>query len=155
MSTVTVDYYGVSGTGRTVTEAKRDAGEKIKRMVNRSPKIWAHNGHAVVFSPLADGWMIQFIHPDSAGRIMSSQSSGGTDEEEAIYNALKHLIDMSRNVGEYPIPAWFPGHVDTKRMVGEWKHADSWQLAYRAAQAAGEPDPHQWAGWHQHEYKIA
>jgi hypothetical protein len=48
---VTIEYYGVNGTGRNVTEAKRDAGEQIRKALDGdyTPSLIHWGGYTVMF----------------------------------------------------------------------------------------------------------
>ena len=137
MSSVTVDYFGVSGTGRTVKQAKEDAGSKIRRVVKHvSPRVWTWRGWSVVVyvTPEGEGYML--IHPDDDGR--KHCCSFGSDCEQS---AVKHMLSNARNgEGDFELPEWLPNSVVGKDLIAEWKRNDKFQAAYRAARETGIPD---------------
>lgn len=137
---IKIDYFGVPGEGRTVKEAKQDAGRKIEQIVqNLSPRIYSHRGHSVVIYRTTEGEAYDLIHPDSEG-CRHSTSFGGDVEESAI----AHLLQITRQAGEFDIPDWVPNEMHP-RLTSDWKSNDAFQRAYRAAEGAGEANPHQWA----------
>lgn len=97
MATVTVEYYGMSGSGRNVTEAKRDAGRRIEAALSGhyTPEILSHRGIAILVYREPQGWCNRIIaDPERgiiAGRIHGSNH--GT-REECVRAALNHLAQL-------------------------------------------------------------
>jgi hypothetical protein len=56
--TINLTYYGMEGTGRTLTEAKKDAGAKIERALSGdySPRIIRRKGYAALVYREPSGW---------------------------------------------------------------------------------------------------
>lgn len=148
---VTLNYHGVEGVGRNVTEAKKDAGRTIQKIVARlTPAIYSHRGHSVVVYPNScGGTNYTLIHPDTDGQSYSCSCGG--EYTETIADAVRHLLSITRQIGEYDVPEWVPGSIDRRELIGDWKRHDAFQRAYRVAEKAGDPDPHGWACRHQYE----
>ena len=95
MPTVTVDYFGFTGTGPTVKEAKQDAGRKIQALQSGywSPKIVEWRGYAILITRNLHGWERHFIqHPGEALHVGSS-CCGYESEQEAVASARRHVAD--------------------------------------------------------------
>lgn len=155
MSTVTVTHYGVSGTGRTVTEAKRDAGRKIERMMDSSPQCYCWRGYSVVFYQSAEDGAYFLIRPDNDGRRFECCSCSIESVQD---NALRHLLDSARIAGEYELPDWLPAafvREHGRGIIANWKRNDAFQAAYRHAQSIGAADPHSWACDHDRDPQFA
>ena len=58
MATVQIEYFGMDGVGRNVTEAKRDAGAKIERFISADgrPVFIHYRGSAVMVYLTRYGW---------------------------------------------------------------------------------------------------
>lgn len=155
MSTrISLTYYGVDGAGRTVTEAKRDAGRRIEKIVaHLYPAIFSYRGHSVVIYRTTDGYSYSLIHPESSGAIHSS-SSCGDDRHESMACAISHLLSITRREGEMDVPEWAASYLDVRSLHSEWACSDAFQRAYRAAEASGLADhnAHRWACEHRHEF---
>lgn len=150
---ITLDYYGVEGTGRTVTEAKRDAGERIKRIVRHlSPRIYSWRGYSVVISPNEHGAQYTLIHPDSDGSVHSCSLCA--DMDDATKSAVKHMLSVARQVGDMTMPEWIDADL-AAQLEREWRDNDAFQVAYRYAEAYEESDPHGWACNHRAEFLVA
>lgn len=148
MTTVRIEYFGVDGEGRNVTEAKKNAGKKLDRIVrNLSPSVFCHKGHTLVVYPNAAGcFSYTFTHPNTEGYVAFC-SCGGESRDDVIASGIVHLLSITRNEGEFDIPGWAECYLDCKSVRKEWAGNDAFQRAYRHAQEQGEPDPHQWACW--------
>jgi len=109
MKTVSIDYFGASGSGRNVTEAKKDAGRKIERVMrDRRPRLVTYSGkrgeYASVIYADADGWMERTIHdPDGfrdAGSLWGNWA--GDDATEAAHSVLWRFVVDDWRVGDDP-----------------------------------------------------
>ena len=150
MATVTVDYFGVSGTGRTVKEAKLDAGRKIESAISKSPKVYSYRGRSVFIYYRPGGAAYVIVHPDSEGESLCSSTCSTDDAERS---ALHHLLQIARKEGEYECPSWVPREY-RKEFVRDWRHNDGFQRAYRKAREMGLADTarHYWACEHTNEF---
>jgi len=96
MPTVRIDYFGMDGSGRNVTEAKKDAGAKIEEALSGdySPVLIRSNGEGVlIFREPKYGWGYALIHPDTQGVIRSNGSAYPT-KNEAELKARNHLAQI-------------------------------------------------------------
>lgn len=156
MPSVTVDYYGVPGTGRTVTEAKKDAGRKIEKALAFRPRVYSYRGWSVAISYEPDGASYILIHPDRDGR---QDSTCFTNQDDVVWHALHHLFQIARKDGEYEVPDWVPLPKDqVKRLVADWYSDDGFQRAFRHIKAE-HPDwdsnqCHRWGCDHHHEFET-
>ena len=101
MQQVTIQYYGMDGTGRTVTEAKRDAGTKIERaLTGHYTPAFIRAGDLLGFiwrEP--GGYYYKIIRPDSeAGSAYGCGMAQGSTERETVHACARHMAD---NLGSY------------------------------------------------------
>ena len=148
---ITIEYFGVSGTGRTVTEAKRDAGVKLERMAKSYPSVYAYRGASVFIVANSDCWSIRHTWPDSEGQVCSSSSCGGS-KDDAIAYGVHNLLTATRHIGEYEVPAWAKHLIDVADTIKGWRGNDAFQLAYKQAVKNNEADPHTWACQHSDQF---
>lgn len=143
MATVTLNHYGITGSGPTVTEAKRDAGAQITQLVRdleAGPHIEVAAGHTIVATRDAHGWGYSIVWPD--GHIGRS-GSGRADREETIRSARMHVADaawtheIGATMGDEAFLAQFKlSPADKRDLMGRWQ----WQRAYRRAVDNGASD---------------
>lgn len=137
MPQVTIEYYGVSGTGRNVTEAKRDAGRKIEQALSRSVDVRCWRGHTLVVAPTAYGASYVVCSPDDDGPRGLSCSCG--DFDDAWESGVRHLIDLARTRHEDTaaiLPRWI-GPKLKDRLIRDCAESDAWRDRYDAAIAEG------------------
>ena len=84
-----ITYYGVDGHGRTVKEAKLDAGRKIERMLDGSYQptwIEANGEVAILFRTPDGGWQAALKHHDSDGLscIWGGDGDGSREAKAAM-----------------------------------------------------------------------
>lgn len=138
---ITLDYYGVKGEGRTITDAKKNAGEKIRDMLagRYDPTILTYRGQSVVVFRTPAGWDSRTIHHTGDGYGQEKVLANGhyKDEKEAIRKAKSHLAQQT----------W--KHEDGKKVpefikeVGEIDDYLRWiefQMRYKAARDKGLSD---------------
>jgi hypothetical protein len=142
MATVTITYYGVDGTGRNLTEAKRDAGARIERMARHSfPRIFTHRGYTLVCYVTSCGASYSIAHVDTDGETVGSSSA--SDMHDATISGIKHLLTMVRKEGEFTFPEWAQRrltHQQLDAIESDWRRNDRFQAAYREATAQGLAD---------------
>ena len=142
MPTVTLEYYGVSGTGKNLTEAKRDAGAKIERALkNRSPRLYRYRGAMLIVWTEPEGDCYRIVWPDTRDGSVDHGCTMTRDNGDAC--GLKHLIDIMRTEGEYEMPDWVPARIARDhgaRWLADWRSNDEFQRRYREAQARGMTD---------------
>lgn len=135
---VTVTYYGVEGTGRNVTEAKRDAGRKIEASLTGSydPTILACRGIGILVYRQPNGWDFRTIVDPSDGIREGTMYGCGNyaTHKEAVQAATNHLAQM----------AWVPEDGYTTPVAGadarEFRSWVEFQLRYREARSRGMSD---------------
>lgn len=139
MATVTIDYFGMSGTGRNVTEAKRDAGRRIEKAMNGdyTPFILQAGDETIVGhrDPRFE-WEYAFVRD---GQLSGGSTCiGGRDECER--RARRHLGDIATDWRTCLTPADVHPIVldaDDRKDVAQ---RCQWQRDYHAARAAGLDD---------------
>lgn len=139
MATITVEYFGATGTGSTVKEAKADAGRKIERMANATTRVFRFGQYSLVVWPTVHGADYTIISPDDAdGR--RSFCSCHADMDDATQYGMIHMLTNAREPGSMAIPEWALSYIDAKRVREEWSRNDRFQDAYRRAKENGWND---------------
>lgn len=148
MATVTVDYFGMSGTGRTVTEAKRDAGAKLQKAMegDYAPHFLHYRGYAILVTRSPHGWDTAIICEPTGfrdgGRV--SVSANYHTEEEVLSSARSQLAQLGwTHEDGLTAPGWL--NRDEQREFLWWAE---FQLRFRTATQAGlcHNDAHSYAG---------
>lgn len=137
MNKVTVTYYGMEGTGRTVSEAKKDAGAKIEKALKGyyTPLILRHDGEmALVARDPFQGWGYRLIHADSTEtKEQVYLNTGIWSQEDCIRSAFHH---MAQNAGHYR-------GIESKLNDSQKRDLDSyfrWQDDYKRLRSEGLSD---------------
>ena len=163
MPNVTIEYYGVTGTGRNVTEAKRDAGEQIRKALDGdyTPSLIHWRQYTVLMARDPKfGWGYRISHAAEQGETIRERMCmwlNGESEEACLLALVKHVGDIARPTGEDP--------KETKPLFDilrgtaaaqayqDFRHNcqrnDQFQMRYRhAVDVLGmkEGDAHNWAG---------
>lgn len=111
MANVMIEYFGFSGAGRTVTEAKQDAGRKIEALHTGTwePEIRTWKDHTVLIRRDLTGWLYQFIQLPGEPIRIPQGCAMACDRKDAIESAERHLVQRAWNVGEAinDFPDWF------------------------------------------------
>lgn len=140
MAVVTINYFGMEGRGKNVTEARRAAGAKISRALTGSydPKILSSRGTAIlVYRHPHYGWLHSTIADETGFRSRLSSGTGTyEDEKETTAAALAHLAQLTWTADDGLNTA--PDINLDKRQLGEFKHWAEFQLRYQAAVAGNE-----------------
>ena len=142
MNSVTVKYYGVDGTGRTVKEAKVDAGRKIEAAFDRNynPEIVKIGDEIGLLWATPFSYCYRII-TDTKGILFGSFREG---EREGVKQEMRnHLLQLSWK------PEYGLNHPDASK--DELRDLQSWfefQLRYKAAKSKGmsDNDAHDYAG---------
>ena len=96
---VHITYYGMDGEGRTITEAKKDAGAKIEKALHGyyTPRILRHAGYmALVAREPFSGWGYRLIHADSTATEESIYlSSSREDREDCVKTCFRHMAQLA------------------------------------------------------------
>lgn len=138
MATVRIEYYGVEGSGKNVTEAKRDAGSKIENALSGSytPIILQAGDETIIVFRSPDGWQYGFLRNGELGSIQGQDK----DKKEVERSARRHI---GSNVTEWKTCF---GPDDVHPIVKEERDrreiADNckWQREMRRATEAGLDD---------------
>lgn len=146
---VTVAYYGVEGTGRTVTEAKKDAGAKIEKQLTGTyePVIVSYRETAYVIYRTPDGYHAMPIM--SGGKIREDHSRiscGNYDRHDVILAIRQHVsqLEWKPEDGETipellkPIGQLMPDSF--RRAQADYLTWVKWWMRYRTAMEAGKND---------------
>jgi len=155
---ITIDYHGITATGKNKTEAKAAAQHRLDRILdNLSPLIFAHNGHTLTVWQTHNGSAYTITRPDDAGRVYCTVLATDDRDTMAAYG-IKHLLDYTRQIGDYDLPSWanaYFDHLQRARLLSDWHRADRFQRAYAVARRTmGEVAAHHWAGNHCHEQRF-
>lgn len=148
MSTVRIDYFGMSGEGKTVTDAKRDAGRKIEAALAGSytPEILAWRGYAILIYREPAGWCNRLIADPERG-IVEGRIWGTSygSREEATAAAQAHLADLGwkEEDGEEP-----PPFLKDRRLIADYQYKARFHARYNFARRRGfsDQDAHSYAG---------
>jgi hypothetical protein len=149
-NSVTVMHYGVEGTGRTVTEAKKDAGKKIEKALEGSytPQILAWRGYVALVYRDMQGWQSRLIMDPERGVIDGPVhgSHYGDEIKEAVDAANSNLAQL----GWKPEDCLeCPSILTTREQQSDFRHWCKFQLRYKAAKSAGlnDNEAHSFAGY--------
>ena len=98
MKQITLQYYGVTGTGKTVKEAKQDAGRKIEKIVqgDYTLRVVRTKRHTAVIWNTPDGWVSRIITGPETQDINRVWPSAHHPEgvEEAMDRVSFHLCQL-------------------------------------------------------------
>lgn len=139
--TIKVEHYGVEGIGRTVGEAKRDAGRKIERMLSGdySPQMRRRkNVVAFIFRHPMYGWSY-VTHVDGEDPSPYPSVHHGFDDhtrDEMIVEATYHAAQVAWDGEDGDELEELARDLDRshKSQLISWA---KWQLRYRASIAEG------------------
>lgn len=138
---IKIDYYGVEGSGRTVTEAKKDAGQKIRDMLAGSymPHVVTYRGWAMlVYREPFSGWCTRTIADDEGIRSGTDGGSchGYNDQFDAMKAARMHVAQMAWTEADgLTAPAFLPDQ-EAREFVSWAK----FQIACLRFRAEGMPE---------------
>lgn len=135
MTTVTIQYFGMDGSGRTVTEAKRDAGSKIEKALHgyyTPTMLRAADLIGIIWREPA-GYSYKIIRPDSESGQMFGSSGCDWDEKQAVSACARH---MAQNIGSYAGLEKYIGRDGMRELDGYF----AWQERFRKARDAGHDD---------------
>jgi hypothetical protein len=90
---LTIKYFGVEGTGKTVTAAKADAGRKIESALegSYSPMLVSWRGQSAVVYRTPDGWGYALVNSDRDGVHSPCTNTSHADRADAIASAKQHV----------------------------------------------------------------
>jgi hypothetical protein len=139
---VNITYYGMEGTGRNVTDAKRDAGAKIERALSGdyTPDLVSYRGQAILIYRTPGGWN-SCVLSDSAGLrngpCYGTTYPGSYSREDVIREAREHLAQLTWTPEDGLIP---PPFLKDRRSLSDYKTWAEFQLRYREARTRGMDD---------------
>lgn len=146
---VHITYYGMDGIGRTVTEAKKDAGAKIERLVKEltGPTMGVIHGVPCCLWRDRGGWSYQILSPDSDHSFVKRWGSGRYEtaaEAEASMRyslAQDHCLDQDWEQWRDELPS--------RELRHDLERYRRWQLDYKRLRAEGktDSDAHALASW--------
>lgn len=148
-NTVRITYFGMEGEGRTLTDAKRDAGAKIERALSGpegwNPQIVSWRGFAVLVYRTPEGWHSALIIDAGETRVSICYGSNEGDKAAALRGARLHVAQCGWTHADGE--TLWEGLTDRE----EKREHLSWvrfQIRYRAARARGlsDNDAHSYAG---------
>jgi hypothetical protein len=164
---VNITYFGMEGTGRTMTEAKKDAGRKVEEALAGSyePMLLESRGWAIIIWRDPHGWRFNTIAEKGEYRkdAFRCYTSGTKDRLDVFASALLHLAQMTWDGTELlppclgSLPALLSRRdCDGRRLLSQFAHWRGFQLAYKHAKANGigqsDTEWHRWAGEHTAEF---
>lgn len=159
MPTVTIDYFGVTGSGRNVTEAKRDAGAKLERFVaSYRPRSIHYRGTVYVIWTEPDGG----VHSEQIVYRGEYRERRGSSWCGSVEEALQSIVgSLAQDVYPEPIAddddLWdFLDREGQRRAKSDYRAWCAFQAAYKAAPPElTDIARHNWACDHQHEFRAA
>lgn len=171
---VNITYFGMDGSGRTMTEAKKDAGRKIEQAMtgNYQPVMLQSRGIIIILWRDPQGWRYNII-TDEKGNLRDKPfqcySTGQSDYYAEYASALLSLAQMTWDGQEQRPPCL--DEVSTinsrhavndnagRRLLGEFASWRGFQLAYRHAKSNGigqtDTDWHRFGCEHASEFAAA
>ena len=140
MQQITVEYMGVAGTGRTVSEAKENARKTIAERLagDYHPELIRHESFfAFVWRDPANGWGYRiFDADDKPGMVFANTLGHQYDRIDAINACRKHLAQMVYRDAQHTGAEVIKDKNDLAQHM-DWVH---WQEAYKAAIREGKSD---------------
>ena len=149
MSKINIEYYGVHGEGRTVKEAKANAGRKISEAMNGSYEPVIVRGERL----LGIVWRHPLFGLYSSLIGSDDKPSGITWYNETIEQTTDrmklNIAQLEANIGFDEMPMLIAGN---KRLEAQYRSWLGFQRAYRAA-TGNDLERHEWACYHGHEFE--
>jgi hypothetical protein len=145
---ITIEYFGFTGTGATVKEAKENAGRQILALQNGSwtPVLVTWRGHTALLTRDLNGWTKRFLQHDEAPLAVSQGTESFFSLNDALTSTRNHIVQLGWQLSD-PIdlfPEWYTDEA-AKREAIQYRQ---WQLNYRELISRGLADheAHQLAG---------
>ncbi|MFI5294363.1 MAG: hypothetical protein ACHQ0Y_04990 [Thermodesulfovibrionales bacterium] len=136
MKTISMEYYGFTGKGRTVKEAKSEASRQMQSFIKDAeggPTIVMVDTIAVVFSRIKHSWQYQLIGGEFTPQCAHS---GYESKKEAERRARMHVVQSVCIIPGNPRLDLITDEEDKKDHL-RWF---DWQLRYKEAKARGCSD---------------
>jgi hypothetical protein len=151
----TTTLHGMSGTGATLADAKRDAEQKIASLLDdmrKAPEVFAIGDWAIMLWRNPEGYSSRIIKQPDGWR--SNNIYGGTchsgDYETARFSVICHLAHLAWSVDAHDgelismavslLPSSASRTNDVLRLTSELARYFQWQRRYAAARAQGKSD---------------
>ena len=137
---ISLEFCGMAGNGRTVTEAKQDAARKLTKLVEdlyQNPEIISCGGYSKLVWRDAHGWQSALIQTPDGGIAMGGGCYGHDDRANAIKNARYHVAQnaWSHDVADDRAFAESAG-LDREK-IADLVSWCGWQRRYKEAIARG------------------
>jgi hypothetical protein len=137
MTEIKIKYYGMDGEGKNLTEAKRDAGEKISKALDRIGYVeimTMGNLSAIIYGDKY-GFSYKILWPDmnKNGRIYGCSHHGNIEETKR--SLLTHLAQATWTTDMGTMHPDLTGQ--EQREFSRWA---SWQLKYADGKQRGMDD---------------
>jgi len=147
---VRIEYYGMPGEGRTLTEAKKDAGAKIERAMNANytPKVIQWRGNMALIWMTPQGIEYSYVHEN--GKLGGICSVSGWEPKTVERSCRMNLAQLAADVTSDEVPAILEG--DKGQIDAYWDWV-AFQRAYRSSPEGDVSQKHQWACEHCMEFK--
>jgi len=139
-ATVRITYYGMEGEGKTLTEAKRDAGRKVEMALEGSytPKLLGQldSFHVIIWRE-PNGWSYKLLNGDPVDATKTYTypeglygCQGDSSYEDTLRSARRHLAQVAVDVS----------YLEDQQDINSWHRNRRCQDAYKAARAEGKTD---------------
>ena len=139
---ITIEYFGMTGEGSTVKEAKLAAGAKIEKLVKAdfSPIAVQHGGHTAFMWREVYGWNYAILKPGENWNSGFSCSSYGNDKGECEKAMRRGLAQYLINPGDRSSAEFSAQIIKDERDRKEHYNYCEWQFCYRAWRDLGKND---------------
>ena len=135
---VTIEFFGVTASGKTVTEAKQNAARRAELIVKNaggSSWIFCWRGWIGIVSPYFNDWGYIYFQPkDGLNREYHSLSNGYT-MESAINRLICNIVQLAWLPEDGVEP---PAEMTDEKDRSEFRGWARWQLFYRYWEGLGE-----------------
>lgn len=137
MATVQIDYFGMSGQGKNVTEAKRDAGEKIQRALKGDyrPIVLTLGAETMI------GWReptLGWFYATSEQAIRDYRHNSGGQTREETENTMRH--HLAQNAWNGTNDTECLEFIHDKRKQDDLRYWIKFQRDYQVLIAQGKSD---------------
>lgn len=149
MTKVRISYFGMDGEGRNLTEAKKDAGNKIEKALAGSytPEILTHRGYAVLLYREPSGWASRLIADPQRGLVGGHVYGSSIGTYERVKQST--LLNLAQLGWEPKDGLDAPEFVRGREMVNEFTGWVRFQMRYafaRNEKGLSDFDAHAYAG---------
>ena len=150
MTKITLEYFGMTGTGATVKEAKQDAGVKLTAAMSKhyEPKIFQWKSHIGLVWNTPREVCSGYVHD---GRISGVCCNGIDDFDTTCMRMRYNLAQNGADIFDDEIPAIIAKDKDIHRDYARWL---GFQRAFKHSEKINPApfDHHRWACDHDREF---